>query len=403
MSDPETREPIDGPGLIFLLVAPLLLSAVLTPIVARLAGERHPPITPKTKLERSSAARGAFAPGDRIEMRYETPEGQIRRASMDSLQGGRRFADLLAQIRAFAPEARAFLRAGRIEVERGHLSLKTAAGNRGHLDFTQPAYNRREANRRVRKPAHYLMLGSFWLAGWWWLRRRRRGVFPRVGFWPPRASDWGRGFLLGAGTLIAFMAVATLLGKRSLDFDGWGELFNAALRYAPLALLIGLLEDLAFFGFLSCLLGGRWILVALIFAATHFLHADGDRVYAAESWVLGIEAVGASLAALSGIFERPGEFLGLCLIGACLAQLRVRSGALWLGMGLHGGWYWARAVGRRVCANERTDWDTLAGTGLFYDGLFGWVAIAATWFLALRFFLRQPRGNPHGLRVKREP
>lgn len=392
-------------ALLALLVLPLVASAALTPLLVAIGGDRFPALDENDRLARSSACRRAFVAGDVIVAVHQPEGGPAATARWTLPDAGARFRDLLGFLDARFPAAEVELSEGRIVATQGILTLRGAAGNRGELAWDRPGYERKGANRRVRKPAHYLMLAGFWFFGWLILRQRNGAVFFRAGLTPPRPRLWGRGFALGALTLALFFLIALAVGKRSLDYEGHGRLLGAIAGYLPLALLIGLLEDVAFFGFLGALTGRRWALTATVFAATHFLHPDGSRLYEGPEWALGFEAVSAALFALSGMLERPGELLGLWLVGACLAWLRDCRGTLWLGMGLHGGWYWARAVGRRVCDNETTSWDWLAGSGVFYDGVFGWLALIGTWALAARISVSPITrgGNPDGFPSHMEP
>ena len=87
------------------------------------------------------------------------------------------------------------------------------------------------------------------------------------------------------------------------------------------------------------------------------------------------------------------ELVGLFLVGVILSILRVRSGALYLGMGVHAGWYWVRSIDRYfvrevdsvVEANR-----TWLGTSQYMDGVVGWLALLATLGLAATLKLTGP-------------
>lgn len=396
--------------LLALLVLPLAAAALLTPAILFFQGARYPALEPGTRLERSSANLSPYRDGDTILVTVIEPSGATRSESLRAGKHPPRVRDLMTVAHRLVPQATVAIVEGRLSVTPGRIVMEDGSENQGRTDWSAAAYDRRKANRRVRKTAHYVMLFAFWLTGAWRLRRRLRGapgitVFGAAGLRPVRIRLYGRAFALGAATLALFFIIAFAVGKQSVDYEGPARLFAAVGGYLPLALLLALMEDVAFFGFLGTLMGRRWALTATVFALTHFLHPDGDRLYTWPDALLGLEAVSAALSAVSQAWHRPGELLGLWLIGAVLAHLRKDTGTLWVGMGLHGGWYWSRAVGRRIFDNEPSAWDWLAGTGVFYDGVFGWLAIIGTLFMVRRVVVSPwpAGGNPDGLSAEAKP
>ncbi|MEZ6195504.1 MAG: CPBP family intramembrane glutamic endopeptidase [Planctomycetota bacterium] len=393
---PEEKPDLAGLALTILLA--VASCALVTPLATALFIDRRPALGDSSSFDRHSGTLRPYERGDVVAITGRDAQGRLVRGEFrygnvgkDGKDGmdGRTLGDLRRRIATLFPGSAVHLEDGRFTARPGELSLADAPGNRGAIDFESAAHDRRAANRTIRKTAHFALLLGFWFAAAFFARRRGRPLLPAVGLTgPARPCAWLGGFAIGAGTLAAFMVVATLFEqRRMLDYEA-AQIARTAAKSLPLAFLIGILEDLAFFGFFLRLLGGRWRIGAIFFAATHFLHADGDQIYSGPDWSVGFEALGAVAVALGDIVRHPGEFLGLALIGGCLAQLRVASGHLWLGMGLHGGWYWARAVGRKICADNATALDPIFGSGLFYDGLFGWAATLATWFCAVRLARR---------------
>ena len=108
---------------------------------------------------------------------------------------------------------------------------------------------------------------------------------------------------------------------------------------------VSLVEEWLFRG----LLLGLWLRYArpltacigasLLFAALHFVEPpQGWRVLDPTHWLAGFSLLGGVLAHFTcGIFIL-AEFIPMLAVGLALAWARLRSGALWLPIGLHIGW-----------------------------------------------------------------
>ncbi|MCB9834157.1 MAG: CPBP family intramembrane metalloprotease [Planctomycetes bacterium] len=206
---------------------------------------------------------------------------------------------------------------------------------------------------------------------------------------------WGRGFLAGALPLAIWLVVLLAIGERRLDQFSTADFLAYGGRYLPLSLLIGFAEDLLFFGFLFAALGRKALPAALLYALAHFLKPEGTIDGGLLSGLRAIAGMGASL--VSGL-GRPIEVLGLVLVGWVLVGLRRESGSLWPAMGVHGGWFWLRQVGKRFSDDLVGDHEWLFGTSLFYDGLLGWLAIIATGLILTTTMRRRAwlRGEEEG-------
>ena len=213
----------------------------------------------------------------------------------------------------------------------------------------------------------------------------RRGRFLEdCGFNGSWARPWWTGYATGLGTLAAYSAFLLMIGERRFDaVIDWQRLGIKAISYLPLAFVIGILEDVFFFGLLWVVLGRRLLPSAAIYAATHFIHVDKGTQLESAVWLHGAESLLLMLQSLGGMVERGSELFGLFLIGIVLQTLRQRSGAIWLSMGVHGGWYWVRMVGRHLSDDVDGSREWLFGSSRFYDGLLGQVAIVITGLIAV--------------------
>ena len=190
-----------------------------------------------------------------------------------------------------------------------------------------------------------------------------------------RCRLWWIGFLCGASSLGLFMAGLTLIGERYLDgFQGWGHLAQYAAKYVPLAFIIGILEDVTFFGVLYSVMGRRLTPPIAVFAITHFIHGD-KTPFDGPLMLHGVEVLARMGTSLSNIVHQPTEAIGLALIGCVLLGIRVQTGSIWCSMGVHGGWYYARMLGRKFNKDHIGEYEWFYGTNRFCDGVLGWCVI----------------------------
>jgi len=165
-----------------------------------------------------------------------------------------------------------------------------------------------------------------------------------------------------------------------------------ALLGSIAAILVGTGEEILFRGIL---LGGLMqhlrrgtavLWTTAIYAIVHFLRG-GKQAGDVGLWS-GFERLASAFAPLADPGILPG-LAGFVLLGLVLAYARLRSGALYLAIGLHIGWVFTLRAGRVIM-------DFPLEPGLLWgesrppvlSGIAGWAAIAAT-FLALAWMLRR--------------
>jgi membrane protease YdiL (CAAX protease family) len=87
------------------------------------------------------------------------------------------------------------------------------------------------------------------------------------------------------------------------------------------------------------------------FSIVHFLKAP-EQTTTDVTWSSGFVSIANSLHQ----FEQPmlvlAGFTTLFLLGWILADARIRTGSLWLPIGLHGGWIFANAMFSKVARRE---------------------------------------------------
>jgi membrane protease YdiL (CAAX protease family) len=202
------------------------------------------------------------------------------------------------------------------------------------------------------------------------------------------ARDVGRGFLFGLAGLAVGLGLCALCGALdpALRFGGAKTVGKAILGVAA-ALAIGVGEETLFRGVLlrrlRCDLG-RWagiVITTLLYAAVHVMRrrGSGGALHAGS----GFDQLAGLLAPFADGTVLP-QLVGLALLGAVLAAARLRSGALWLPIGVHAAYVAAFRVGRLFFRFAPAPWLVGAGWPPLVGGFAGMVAITVTGGFVLR-------------------
>jgi len=203
------------------------------------------------------------------------------------------------------------------------------------------------------------------------------------------ARELARGLAIGLAGLAVGLALAVLLGGvvPALRFPP-GKTLRKALLGLGAALAIGVGEEALFRGVVLRRVrrdAGEAVAVVattLVYAAVHVIRARGGAG-ALHAWS-GVEQTLGLFAPLASGSALP-QVLGLALLGFLLAVARLRSGALWLPIGIHAAWVAVFRVGRLLLDIRPTPaW--LVGTGWppLVGGAAGWIAIGVTAVLLRR-------------------
>ena len=167
---------------------------------------------------------------------------------------------------------------------------------------------------------------------------------------------------------------------------------HKALLGAAAAFIVGAGEEILFRGIL---LGGLMqhlgrgtavIWTTAVYAVVHFLR--GGKQAGDVGMLSGVERLASAFAPLADPGILPG-LVGFVLLGLVLAYARLRTGALYLAIGLHIGWVLTLRAGRVIM-------DFPLVPGLLWgerrpplvSGVAGWAAIGTT-FVALAWMLRR--------------
>jgi CAAX protease family protein len=199
------------------------------------------------------------------------------------------------------------------------------------------------------------------------------------------AGEFGTGLVAGLAGVGAALGAAWLFGAfvPELRFPLAKVLWKSALG-AVGAVAIGVGEEALFRGVLLRRLVadvGRTagaLLVTLVYAAVHAIgkastHGRGP----VDAWA-GFERTAALVAPLTSGTALP-EMLGLFLLGLVLVTARLRSGSLWVPIGVHAAWVAAFRVGRLFFAmGKEPAWLVGAGWPPLVGGAAGWLGIGIT-------------------------
>lgn len=270
---------------------------------------------------------------------------------------------------------------------------------RGRLGPDSIATSRVALARVARLTLFLAFAGAYALLG----RKTRPPFLRATGFAPANRAicSYAAGFLAGAVPVVALIVALVALGERTRDVPpSDGSLAWHLTKYVLAGVILVIAEEGLFRG----LLLGDFvrasdartgvIACSVFFAASHFLGVSKAWREVPIPDPGGIDVIVATFAGLGRMGHDWPQLVGLVLVGLILAILRLRTGTLYLGMGIHAGWFWVKQVDHRFVASVdsapgfRSIW---VGSEQYLDGVVGWVALLATLALALKLRLR---GNP---------
>lgn len=275
------------------------------------------------------------------------------------------------------------------------------------LEFVRDAADRSGFTRYFNRAI--LVAAIVWLLPLWrWLAADDpRYQVPMIGFRPLDRRALGHA-LLGFGLAAGMLAVLGWLLLRG-DLFRWSEppKWNAWTGALTAGVAVALLEEWFFRGLLFAILRRAWstakalIFLTLFFALIHFLKPpEGTEIVAADvSWASGFHLLGLIFGSFGDVDFLLAEFAMLTAVGLVLGLAVLRTGTLWLAIGLHAGWVfglkWFGALTRTTRDLRDGDWLPWMGTNLKI-GLWPLAAVALTGVLALLLAGRPRRpGGDH--------
>jgi uncharacterized protein len=204
-------------------------------------------------------------------------------------------------------------------------------------------------------------------------------------------SDAGAGWLLAAvplgGTAIALFQNGSLTFKYSVPWAAIGAVALAAIA-------VPIIEETLFRGLILGILlrGSRPVIAGLntsaFFAIIHFLKAP-DRTSPVVTWASGFRSIGHSFSQFANPMLLLGAFATLFLVGAILADARLRTESLWLPIGLHSGWVFVSGIVGKLTRAISLPLPLLGKTMLI--GVIPLAVGLFTWCLVAFLFPYEPR------------
>jgi membrane protease YdiL (CAAX protease family) len=154
--------------------------------------------------------------------------------------------------------------------------------------------------------------------------------------------------LLCCGVILVGLPVFSV--RSSVKWLGFAQLVAASV-------VVPLIEESFFRGLMLGILlrtGKTYMsifLTSAFFAIVHFLKAP-EQTSPIVTWFSGFNSITHSFRQFSHPMLVAAGFTTLFLLGLILADARVRTRSLWLAIGLHGGWIFARGAFQMIARRE---------------------------------------------------
>jgi membrane protease YdiL (CAAX protease family) len=204
------------------------------------------------------------------------------------------------------------------------------------------------------------------------------------------AGELGRGLIAGLVGVAAGLVLSWLGGSLvpALRFPLEKTLRKVVLGLGA-ALAVGVGEEMLFRGVLlrrisrdaGTLVGV--VATTAVYALVHAIRASGSGRGPVSVWA-GIERTAGLVAPLADPRVLPGV-AGLAGLGLVLAMARLRTGSLWVPIGVHAAWVAVFRVGRLFFdLGHIPEWLVGPGWPPLIGGVAGWAALAVTALLLVR-------------------
>lgn len=191
---------------------------------------------------------------------------------------------------------------------------------------------------------------------------------------------FGAGFALGFASLAAVCAVTLAFGGRTLNLSrSAGEIAGQLVAAVLAAVLVGVIEELIFRGAIfgglrrSMPWGAALVASSVVYGLVHFM----ERPVSPQTvdWSAGLRALPTMLAGMTELHRLVPALASLTLAGVILGLAYLRTGDLWVSIGIHGGWiFWLKFYGFLTKATPGAD-QWLWGTRKLIDGWLAFIAI----------------------------
>lgn len=222
-------------------------------------------------------------------------------------------------------------------------------------------------------------------------------------------KELGLGAGLGVGSLALFLVLLVGLGACGRGAEE-APLAQVLLKALGTACAVGLLEEVLFRGFvLRSLARGLGVRQGLVWSSALYsiLHFFRAKVYAPvgfDPWI-GLKTLAACFAPIARepmVLADPSRWnesilpgtVGLFLVGVVLGVAALRSGRLWVSIGLHAGWVFVLKTKGLMVARAGNDLRWLYGDSKVVTGVLGWAFLLGLWVLLVWLLPANDGGTP---------
>ncbi|MCX6338379.1 MAG: CPBP family intramembrane metalloprotease [Candidatus Aureabacteria bacterium] len=215
---------------------------------------------------------------------------------------------------------------------------------------------------------------------------------------PGWRSLLGRGWILGTCSLALMLFIMVLFGSRrpETSFSGAWDLARQLVIAFLAGAVVGFIEEPFFRGFILQSLfknlrrSTAVVSMSLFFAIVHFFNASDMPASHGSHPLLGFKALAYFFQPLLSPSEVIPGFIGLFLVSIVLTYAYLRTGSLYLSIGLHAGWVFGIKAESLFFdrMNHFAPW--FFGDGRVVTGVFGWIMLLLM-LLVVRCFI--PRGT----------
>ncbi len=228
--------------------------------------------------------------------------------------------------------------------------------------------------------------------------RGHEGELILFGFKGTEKTKWlSVGFVYGLATVFFIVLVEIVLGARELkvNFSKSGPFISIG-RAVLTGLAVGLFEEWFFRGFLLKSfhrgLSLRWAIfwTNLLYAVSHFIEMGNLQGGEQASFV-------NSLKLMAGFFSQFREplpvlmqMVGLFIFGYLLTSALLKTGSLYLNMGIHAGVVAAIKIHDRLVQPAGEGPILFFGNDKYYNGVLGWLGLLLSWFVLTKLIDRIP-------------